>query len=402
MVKPNKNRGFGPFGGRFVPELLFQPLQELSDHWNLVKNSPEFIDELRSILINYAGRPTPLTEVKRFSKAIDGPRIFLKREDLLFTGAHKLNNTLGQCLLAKKMGKTKIIAETGAGQHGVATATSCAYFGLDCVIFMGKKDVERQDPNVKKMRLLGAKVVTVDKGAGTLKEAVNEAMREWATCFDTAHYCIGSAFGPDPYPEMVARFQKVIGEETKEQCQAIMGKNPHIIIACVGGGSNAIGIFAPFLSDKDVKLFGVEGGGKSEKLGSHAARFQGGRPGVLHGAYTYLLQTELGQVAETLSISAGLDYPAVGPQHSQLFEEGRVTYTVARDEEVLEAFNLLTKTEGIIPALESAHALAYLRKIAPKLNKDMVVIVNLSGRGDKDLPQLFANFSEQILGDADE
>ncbi len=402
MVKLNKKREFGPFGGRFVPELLIEPLQELKDTWDALKESPKFLNELHEILTNYAGRPTPLTEVKRFSKAISGPRIFLKREDLLYTGAHKLNNTIGQCLLAKKMGKTRIIAETGAGQHGVATATACAYFSLDCIIFMGHKDIQRQEPNVKKMRLLGAKVISVKSGSGTLKEAVSAAMRKWVTCYETTHYCLGSALGPDPYPEIVAAFQKVIGRETKEQCITRTGKSPHMIIACVGGGSNAIGIFFPFLKDPDVKLFGVEAGGSSARLGEHAARFQGGRPGVLHGSYTYLLQTELGQVAETLSISAGLDYPSVGPHHSQLFEDGRVTYTAARDTEVLKAFKLLTKTEGIIPALESAHALAYLIKIAPKLNKNMVVIVNLSGRGDKDLPQLFEHFSDKILEEEDE
>ncbi len=342
------------------------------------------------ILTHYAGRATALTEVSRFSEAIQGPRLFLKREDLLHTGAHKLNNALGQCLLAKKMGKTRIVAETGAGQHGVATATACAFLGLECVVYMGKVDIERQAPNVIKMQLLGATVKSVDSGSMTLKDAVNEALRDWSATFDNTHYCLGSALGPHPYPEMVAQFQSVIGKEAKAQITARTGQNPDLVIACVGGGSNAIGIFSAFLDDASVALVGVEAGGKGAKLGEHAARFQGGEPGVLHGCYTYLLQNAGGQVLETHSISAGLDYPAVGPQHAQLFEEGRVQYTSVTDAEALAAFKLLSKTEGIIPALESSHALAYMVKIAPTLKRDAVVIINLSGRGDKDLPQLIA------------
>ncbi len=385
---------YGGYGGAYVPELLIMPLQEIDKAWNKYKSSKTFKGELKEILETYAGRPTPLTEIKSFAKAIRGPRIYLKREDLLHTGAHKLNNTLGQCLLAKKMGKKRIIAETGAGQHGVATATACAYMGFEAVIYMGKKDMERQEPNVKKMQLLGAEVRSVEQGSMTLKDAVNEAMRDWAKTAETTHYCLGSALGPHPFPEMVAMFQSVIGTETKKQ----FGGNPDIIIACVGGGSNAIGIFKPFLKGGKVRLIGVEGGGKSHKLGYHAARFVGGRPGVLHGTYTYVLQDEAGQIAPTHSISAGLDYPAIGPEHVALFEEGHVEYTFARDQEALHAFKLLAQTEGIIPALESSHALGYLMRIAPELSKEMHVIVNLSGRGDKDLPQIFANYSKEVLG----
>ncbi len=365
------------------------PLQELQRAWEKTGQSSDFQQELGEILRHYAGRATALTEVKRFAQAVGGGRIFLKREDLLHTGAHKLNNALGQCLLAKKMGKTRIIAETGAGQHGVATATACAYLGLECIVYMGKVDIERQSPNVKKMQLLGAQVISVEQGSMTLKDAVNEALRDWSFHFETSHYCLGSALGPHPYPEMVAEFQSVIGKEAKQQIQERVGRDPDYIIACIGGGSNAIGIFSAFLDNPAVALIGVEAGGTGKKLGEHAARFEGGKPGVLHGSYTYLLQDEAGQVSTTHSISAGLDYPAVGPQHSALFESGRVHYTSVTDSEALEAFKLLTRTEGIIPALESSHALAHVVKIGKQLPKEAILIVNLSGRGDKDLPQLF-------------
>ena len=378
---------YGQFGGVYMPELLIASLDAVKKAWE--ERGPEFDAELAQILKNYAGRPTPLTEVKRFSEAIGGPRIFLKREDLLHTGAHKLNNALGQCLLAKKMGRTRIVAETGAGQHGVAVATACAFLGLECVIYMGSVDMARQAPNVSRMKLLGAKVVPVESGTKTLKDAVNQSLRDLAQNYETTHCCIGSALGPHPYPEMVASFQSVIGLEAEEQLREQCGAKPDMIIACVGGGSNAIGIFFPFLKDPEVRLVGVEAGGKGPKLGQHAARFQGGSPGVLHGTYTYLLQDEAGQVSETHSISAGLDYPAVGPQHAHLFDIGRATYTSVTDEQALEAFKLLSKTEGIIPALESSHALAYAISIAKSLPKEMIVLINLSGRGDKDLPQLF-------------
>jgi len=388
-----KNGRYGSFGGAYIPEILHEPIQELIQAWNEAEKDPEFKRMFVELLQQYAGRPTPLTEVKRFSEAIDGPRIFLKREDLLHTGAHKINNTLGQCLLAKRMGKTRIIAETGAGQHGLATATACARFGLECIVFMGSKDVERQKPNVEKMELLGARVESVDKGAKTLKEAVNEALREWSKTYETSHYCLGSALGPHPFPNIVASFHAVIGEEVQKQLSC----EPHTLIACVGGGSNAIGLFAPYLNSS-VQLIGVEAGGHGNKLGMHAARFNGGSPGVLHGCYTYLLQDENGQIVETSSISAGLDYPAIGPQHAELHDSGRATYTSVTDEEALDAFTLLSKTEGIIPALESSHALAYLKHVASDFPKDACVVVNLSGRGDKDLPYLLREYKDTLLG----
>lgn len=377
-----------PFGGQFMPEILMNPIQALCRHWNTLRDQPDFNDELNSVLKNFAGRPTPLTEVKNFAKAINGPRIFLKREDLLHTGAHKINNALGQCLLAKRLGKTRIIAETGAGQHGVATATACAFLGLECVVYMGTKDIERQKPNVDKMNLLGAQVIPVTQGSATLKEAVNEAFRDWSANYESSHYCLGSALGPHPYPEMVRHFQSVISLEIKYQLKEFTERSPDLLIACVGGGSNAIGFFHHFISNKKVQLVGVEAGGRGISSGQHAARFSGGRPGVFHGCYSYLLQDEEGQVLPTHSISAGLDYPSVGPDHAILHESGRATYTIATDEEALEAFYLLSRCEGIIPALESSHALGYLVKIAPTLDKNTIVIVNLSGRGDKDLGQI--------------
>ena len=377
-----------PFGGQFMPEILMTPIQALSDKWKELKDQPQFRQELDALLTNYAGRPTPLTEAKNFAKAVNGPRIFLKREDLLHTGAHKINNALGQCLLAKYLGKKRIIAETGAGQHGVATATACAYLGLECVVYMGVKDIARQKPNVDKMDLLGAQVVPVAQGAATLKDAINEALRDWSANYETSHYCLGSALGPYPYPDIVRSFQSIISLELKQQLKQYTKLSPDLLIACVGGGSNAIGFFHHFISEAGVKLVGVEAGGLGIESGQHAARFSGGSPGVLHGCYTYLLQNEQGQILPTHSVSAGLDYPAVGPDHAELYESGRAIYAAASDVEALSAFHLLTRTEGIIPALESSHALAYLVRIAPELNKNSIVVVNLSGRGDKDLGQV--------------
>ncbi len=385
-----KSGYYGKFGGAFLPELLIAPITALNLAWNDAKNDKQFLKNLSLLLKNYAGRPTPLTEVTRFAKAIDGPRIFLKREDLLHTGAHKLNNALGQCLLAKAMGKKRVIAETGAGQHGVATAAACAYLGLDCVVYMGREDMNRQAPNVSRMRLMGAEVmpVGIENGCATLKEAVNAALRDWSFSFEDTYYCLGSALGPHPYPEMVATFQAVIGRECKQQCRTLFNALPNLIIASVGGGSNAIGIFSAFLSHKEVQMVGVEAGGHGMRLGEHAARFQTLSPGVLHGCYTYLLQDQNGQIAPTASISAGLDYPAVGPHHAALFEKKRVNYVAIRDEQALSALKLLARTEGIICALESAHALAYAVTLAPTLAKDSCIVINLSGRGDKDLAQI--------------
>ncbi len=381
---------YDEFGGTYVAEILMQPINELRAAWNEAKSDEAFTKALFDILKNYAGRPTALTEVPYFSAKIKGPRIYLKREDLLHTGAHKLNNALGQCLLAKRMGKTRVIAETGAGQHGVATAAACARLGLTCIVYMGSKDMKRQAPNVSRMQLMGATVIPVENGSATLKDAVNQALRDWSESYSDTHYCLGSALGPHPFPEMVAEFQSVIGRECREQCQQQFGAMPNIVIACVGGGSNAIGIFSEFLSDHHIQLIGVEAGGTGKELGQHAARFYTATPGVLHGCYTYVLQNSEGQIAETASISAGLDYPAVGPQHAQLYKNKRVEYVAVADDEALAALQLLARTEGIICALESAHALAYLVKIANQLPKNFSVVVNLSGRGDKDLPQIMA------------
>ncbi|TXI91863.1 MAG: tryptophan synthase subunit beta [Neisseriales bacterium] len=381
---------YGAYGGMYVPELLIEPLKDLIDAVKTIMHSPEFQAEYLNLLKNFVGRPTALTEVKNFAKAIGLTSVHLKREDLTHTGAHKINNALGQCLLAKKMGKPRIIAETGAGQHGVATATACAMLGLECVVYMGQVDVERQAPNVAKMRLLGAKVVAVTDGSATLKDAVNEALRDWAASYETTHYCLGTALGPYPFPQICAEFQAVIGREAKAQYNEQVGSNPDMVIACVGGGSNAIGVFQEFIPDEKIKLVGIEAGGYGVKVGENAARFQSGKLGVLHGNRTYVLQTEDGQIADTHSVSAGLDYAAVGPQHADLYATGRAHYDVATDEEALIAFQLLTRTEGIIPALESSHALAYLMKVAKDLPKDCKVLVNLSGRGDKDLPGLLA------------
>lgn len=377
-----------PYGGQFIPEILVTAVKELSEKWEEIKSDDSFKKELDSLFSHYSGRPTPVTEIKNFAQAIDGPRIFLKREDLLHTGAHKINNALGQCLLAKKMGKKRIIAETGAGQHGVATATACAYLELECVIYIGAVDIERQRPNVEKMEVLGAKIASVSQGSATLKDAVNEALRDWSANEASSHYCLGSVLGPHPYPEIVRAFQSVISLELKGQLQQLIGGLPDLLLACIGGGSNAIGFFHHFLPFNQVQLIGVEGGGKGIASGHHAARFATGRPGVLHGCHTYLLQDEEGQVLPTHSISAGLDYPAIGPDHAILFESERVSYTSATDEEALHAFHLLARKEGILAALESSHALAHLIKIAPQLDKESIVVVNLSGRGDKDLKQI--------------
>ena len=388
FLKADEGR-YNGFGGCYLPEGLMAPIFELEKAYYHFINNKNFLETYKALLVQYVGRPTPLTEVKRFSEAIDGPHIFLKREDLLHTGAHKINNAMGQCLLAKMMGKKRVIAETGAGQHGVATATACAYFGLECVIYMGAVDIQRQMPNVQRMQLLGAEVVSVKIGSQTLKDAVSDALRDWSETFSETYYCLGSALGPHPYPEMVAYFQSIIGEEARAQCLSRFDRLPDLVTACVGGGSNAIGIFSHFIEDQAVSLVGVEAGGIELTLGHHAARFQGLGKGVLQGCYTYLLQDDEGQIAETQSISAGLDYPAVGPQHAALYEARRVEYTAVSDTQVLEAFKLLTRTEGIVPALESSHALAYVAEIAHTYSKDHIIVVNLSGRGDKDLPQLF-------------
>lgn len=385
----NTTGRYGDFGGAYIPEGLATAIAQLNEAWKRAKEDTAFQHQLQQQLKHYAGRPTALTEVPRFADAIGGPTVFLKREDLLHTGAHKLNNALGQCLLAKTMGKTRVIAETGAGQHGVAVATACAHIGLECVVFMGSVDMERQQPNVKRMLLLGAEVVPASDGSATLKEAVNAAMRDWSASYEDTHYCLGSALGPHPFPEIVRELQSVIGNETKTEIVERCGRLPDMIIACVGGGSNAIGIFAPFIENDDVALVGVEAGGRGMAPGEHAARFSGGRPGVLHGCYSYLLQDDAGQVLPTHSVSAGLDYPSIGPQHAHLHDSGRAQYVSVTDDEAVAALKLLCCTEGIIPALESSHALAHLAAIAPQLDKDAVVIVNLSGRGDKDLEHLF-------------
>lgn len=380
----SKKGYFGKYGGMFLPELLISPMKSLAESLKIAE-SARFQKNFNRLLKEFAGRPTPLTEVKNFSKAVNGPIIYLKREDLLHTGSHKINNALGQCLLAKELGKKRIIAETGAGQHGVATATICAYLGLDCVIYMGACDIKRQEPNVRKMKILGAEVRSVNAGSMTLKEAVNEALRDYAENYDNTHYCLGSALGPHPYPQMVALFQRVIGEETKKQGKKLFGRNPDKIVACVGGGSNAIGIFSGFIDDDNVELIGVEAGGRGNKLGDHAARFSGGSPGVLHGCFSYVLQSDTGQIADTHSISAGMDYPSVSPIHALLKDNKRAHYVTVNDQEALSAFKLLSKTEGIIPALESSHALAYVAREGKNFKKDEIVIICLSGRGEKDL-----------------
>ena len=387
---PAKGR-FGPYGGRYVPETLMAALQELERQYEKAKRDRKFQARLDGLLRTYAGRPTPLFFARRLTDKLGGAKIYLKREDLLHTGAHKINNCLGQALLAERMGKRRIIAETGAGQHGVATATVCALFGFDCVVYMGTEDMRRQELNVFRMRLLGAEVRAVDSGSRTLKDAINEAMRDWVTNVRSTHYLLGSVLGAHPYPTMVRDFHRVIGREARAQILKAEGKLPAAIIACVGGGSNAIGIFHEFLKDKRVRLIGVEAGGRGVELGEHAARFCGGSPGVLQGTYSYVLQDSAGQIASTHSVSAGLDYPSIGPEHAWLKDSGRAEYVPASDKEALEGCTLLARTEGIIPALESAHAVAEVAKRAPKMKRSEVVLVNISGRGDKDMGILKEN-----------
>lgn len=388
ISQPDLLGHWGPYGGRFVPETLMAPLQELTAAYESARKDETFQTELNDLLRDYAGRPTPLFFARRLTKYGGGARIYLKREDLLHTGAHKINNTLGQILLARRMSKQRIIAETGAGQHGVATATVCALFGLQCVIYMGAEDMRRQALNVFRMQLLGAEVREVEAGSRTLKDAINEALRDWVTNVADSYYLLGSALGPHPYPLMVRDFQSVIGRETREQILAKEGRLPDCLVACVGGGSNSIGMFHPFLSDESIRMIGVEAGGRGSALGEHAARFNsngGGRPGVLQGTMSYVLQDERGQVATTHSISAGLDYPSIGPEHAFLHDQGRIEYASVSDEEALDAFQRMSRLEGIIPALESAHAVAHAMKVAREMESEEVLIVNLSGRGDKDV-----------------
>jgi tryptophan synthase beta chain len=391
--QPDGGGHFGIYGGRYVPEVLMSPLEELERTFLEAREDPAFRTELDELLRTYAGRPTPLYFARRLTEKLGGARIYLKREDLLHTGAHKINNCLGQALLARRMGKKRIVAETGAGQHGVASATVCALFGLECVVYMGEEDMRRQRLNVFRMRLLGAKVVGVASGSRTLKDAISEAMRDWVTNVATTHYLLGSALGSHPYPLMVREFHKVIGEEARGQIQQAEGRLPDAVIACVGGGSNAIGIFHAFIPDESVRLVGVEAGGRGHGLGEHAARFSGGSPGVLHGARSYLLQDENGQVSLTHSVSAGLDYALVGPEHAWLHDQGRAEYVSVDDRAALDAARLLSQTEGIIPALESAHAIAEALTRAPRA-AGQVFIVNVSGRGDKDIDIYRENFRE--------
>lgn len=387
---PDKRGYFGIFGGKFLPETLIPALDELEEKYNQIKKDGDFQRELVYYLNEYAGRPTVLYYAKRLTDAVGGAKIYLKREDMLHTGAHKINNTLGQVLLTKKLGKKRIIAETGAGQHGVSTATAAALFGLECTIYMGEEDAERQALNVFRMKLLGAQVEIVRSGSRTLKDAVNEALRDWVTNVRTTHYIIGSALGPHPFPMIVRDFQSVIGNETKTQIVETEGRLPDAVVACVGGGSNAIGMFYPFIEDEEVQLFGVEAAGYGIETGMHAASLNGGSVGVLHGMRSYFLQDQWGQIEHTHSISAGLDYPGVGPEHAYLKESGRATYLTATDEEAIEGFFLLSRTEGIIPALESAHAVIKGADIARQLGRGKIVVINLSGRGDKDVQQLKA------------
>jgi tryptophan synthase beta chain len=382
---PTKSGHFGPYGGRFVSETLMAALDDLTDLYDRLSQDPEFQAEYDKDLAHYVGRPSPLYFAERLTREVGGAKIYLKREDLNHTGAHKINNTIGQALLAKHTGKPKVIAETGAGQHGVATATVAARLGLECTVFMGATDIERQKLNVYRMRLLGAKVVSVTSGTATLKDAMNEAMRHWVTNVDDTFYIIGTAAGPHPYPKLVRDFQAVIGREAKRQCMEQEGRLPDALVACIGGGSNAIGLFYPFIEDESVDMYGVEAGGLGLDGDDHAAPLCKGKPGVLHGNRTYLMEDENGQIMPTHSVSAGLDYPGVGPEHSYLKDIGRVNYVAATDKEALDAFHTLTEIEGIIPALESSHAVAYGMKQAAKMGKDKIVVINLSGRGDKDI-----------------
>jgi tryptophan synthase beta chain len=383
-AKPLPGR-FGDYGGRYVPETLMAALEELERAYAEAQRDPAFASELCDLLRNYAGRPTPLYFAKRLTESLGGAKIYLKREDLLHTGAHKINNCLGQGLLARRMGKRRIIAETGAGQHGVATASVCALFGIECVIYMGETDMHRQELNVQRMRLLGAEVRGVNSGSATLKDAINEAMRDWVTNVRTTHYLLGSVLGAHPYPTMVRDFHRVISEEARRQILEAESRLPNAIVACVGGGSNAIGAFYEFIGDKEVRLIGVEAGGRGWTLGEHAARFHGGSPGVLQGVFSYVLQDEAGQIAETHSVSAGLDYASVGPEHAALHDSGRAEYTSATDRAALDATVALARAEGILPALESAHAVAEAIRLAPSMSRNDILLVNLSGRGDKDM-----------------
>ncbi|HUD45891.1 MAG TPA: tryptophan synthase subunit beta [Candidatus Baltobacteraceae bacterium] len=392
---PDAQGRFGPYGGRYVPETLMYPLQQLEEEYFRAQHDPEFQQELTYYLRQFCGRPTPLYFAERLTRELAGPKIYLKREDLLHTGAHKINNAMGQILLARRMGKTRIIAETGAGQHGVATATVAAMFGLKCVIYMGEVDCRRQELNVFRMKMLGAEVVPVTAGQKTLKEAVNEAMRDWVTNVRHTHYILGTAYGAHPYPVMVRNFQRIIGDEARRQILEQEGRLPDLLIACVGGGSNAIGLFYPFLEDKSVQMLGIEAGGEGIIPEKHAARFQGGSLGVLQGTRSFILQDEQGQIQATHSVSAGLDYAAVGPEHAWLRDQKRVQYGYATDQEALGAFVTLARLEGIIPALESAHAVAAVMERAPKMPGDQLVIVNLSGRGDKDVAQVAARIKLQ-------
>ena len=387
---PDRDGRFGDYGGRYVPETLMPLVLALGEAYAAAKTDAAFQGELKGYLTHYVGRPSPLFLAQRLTDHFGGAKIYLKREELNHTGAHKINNCIGQILLARRMGKTRIIAETGAGQHGVASATVCALFGMPCVVYMGAVDVERQAPNVLRMNLLGAEVRPVTSGSSTLKDAMNEALRDWVTNVEDTFYIIGSAAGPHPYPEMVRDFQTVIGHETREQLMAAEGRGPDALVACIGGGSNAIGLFHPFLNDEHVRLFGVEAAGDGLHTDRHAAALAGGRPGVLHGNKTYLLQSADGQITEAHSISAGLDYPGIGPEHAWLHDVGRVRYLSATDDEALEAFQLCARLEGIVPALESAHALARLPQIATEIGKDGIIVLNLSGRGDKDLATVAA------------
>ena len=387
---PDIKGHFGPYGGRFVAETLMGPLEELTAAYEKYLKDPDFLSELDYELKHYVGRPSPLYHARRWSETLGGAQIYLKREDLNHTGAHKVNNTVGQALLAQRMGKTRIIAETGAGQHGVATATVAARLGMECVVYMGSEDIKRQSINVFRMKLLGATVVAVEAGSKTLKDALNEAMRDWVTNVDNTFYIIGTVAGPHPYPAMVRDFQAIIGREARQQCLDMTGRLPDALVACVGGGSNAIGLFYPFINDTDVKMYGVEAGGDGIETGRHAAPLTAGSPGVLHGNRTYLMEDKNGQIIDTHSISAGLDYPGVGPEHAWLKDNGRATYVAINDDEALAAFHSLTRIEGIMPALESSHALAYAEKLARSMKCEEIIIINLSGRGDKDIQTVAA------------
>ena len=388
---PDEHGHFGPYGGMFVAETLMEPLEELRVAYERYLKDPEFLSELDADLQHYVGRPSPVYHAERLSRELGGAQIYLKREDLNHTGAHKVNNTIGQALLAKRMGKTRIIAETGAGQHGVASATVAARLGLECVVYMGEVDIARQEANVYRMRLLGAEVHSVSSGSKTLKDALNEAMRDWVTNVDNTFYIIGTVAGPHPYPAMVRDFQAVIGRESREQMLRMTGRLPDALIACVGGGSNAIGLFHPFLDDRDVAIYGVEAAGEGLETGHHAAPLCAGTPGVLHGNRTYLMEDRDGQIIETHSVSAGLDYPGVGPEHAWLKDSGRATYVGVTDADALAAFHRLTRTEGIMPALETSHAIAYAMKLAPGMSQDQTLLINLSGRGDKDMHTVAAH-----------